>query len=210
MATATYERRRFGYIEEPALARWLFGSATVSPFWLVLRLWLGYEWFMAGFEKLFGDGRAAWTHGTAIHGFVKSAVAASKSPEHPQVAYGWWVSVLHRVDDHAALVGRAVSWTELIIGALLILGLFTGIAAFVGLLLNFTYVLSGIAGVNPAFMIVGLLLMLAWRNAGWIGLDRFVLPALGTPWHRGRGLRRRRRDEPDDVVVTEPAPEDGS
>lgn len=28
------------------------------------------------------------------------------------------------------------------------------------------------------------LLILAWRNAGWYGLDRFVLPALGTPWHR--------------------------
>jgi thiosulfate dehydrogenase (quinone) large subunit len=29
------------------------------------------------------------------------------------------------------------------------------------------------------------LLILAWRNAGWYGLDRFVLPKLGTPWHRG-------------------------
>jgi thiosulfate dehydrogenase [quinone] large subunit len=29
------------------------------------------------------------------------------------------------------------------------------------------------------------LLVLAWRNAGYYGLDRYVLPALGTPWHRG-------------------------
>jgi thiosulfate dehydrogenase [quinone] large subunit len=29
------------------------------------------------------------------------------------------------------------------------------------------------------------MLILAWRNAGWYGLDRFVLPKLGTPWHRG-------------------------
>jgi thiosulfate dehydrogenase [quinone] large subunit len=28
--------------------------------------------------------------------------------------------------------------------------------------------------------------VLAWRNAGWIGLDRALLPALGTPWQPGR------------------------
>ncbi len=27
-----------------------------------------------------------------------------------------------------------------------------------------------------------ILLILAWKNAGYIGLDRFFLPALGTPW----------------------------
>jgi len=48
--------------------------------------------------------------------------------------------------------------------------------------LNFSFVFSGAAGVNPAFIIVGILLVLAWRNAGWIGLDRFLLPSLGTPW----------------------------
>jgi thiosulfate dehydrogenase [quinone] large subunit len=34
------------------------------------------------------------------------------------------------------------------------------------------------------------LLILAWRNAGWIGLDRWVLPALGTPWQPGTLFRR--------------------
>jgi thiosulfate dehydrogenase [quinone] large subunit len=26
---------------------------------------------------------------------------------------------------------------------------------------------------------------LAWRNAGWLGLDRFALPFVGTPWQTG-------------------------
>jgi hypothetical protein len=26
--------------------------------------------------------------------------------------------------------------------------------------------------------------VLAWRNAGWYGLERFILPT-STPWHRG-------------------------
>jgi len=46
--------------------------------------------------------------------------------------------------------------------------------------------LAGVAGVNPVFFLVEVLLILAWRNAGYFGLDRYVLPALGTPWHPGR------------------------
>ena len=53
------------------------------------------------------------------------------------------------------------------------------------MVLNFSFVFSGSAGVNPLFIILGLALVVAWRNAGWYGLDRFVLPRLGTPWHRG-------------------------
>ena len=33
-------------------------------------------------------------------------------------------------------------------------------------------------------VLLGVLLVLAWKNAGYIGLDRFLLPLLGTPWQR--------------------------
>lgn len=69
---------------------------------------------------------------------------------------------------------------------LLILGLFTGIAAFLGGLLTMSFGLAGSAGVNPMFFLFEVLLILAWRNAGYVGLDRWVLPALGTPWEPGR------------------------
>ena len=42
------------------------------------------------------------------------------------------------------------------------------------------------AAVNPVFFMAAVLLVLAWRNAGYYGLDRYVLPALGTPWHKGK------------------------
>jgi len=51
-------------------------------------------------------------------------------------------------------------------------------------------VFAGSAGVNPAMILVSGLLILAWRNAGWYGLDRLVLPRLGTPWHRGELFTR--------------------
>jgi hypothetical protein len=47
----------------------------------------------------------------------------------------------------------------------------------------------------------GGLLILAWRSAGGYGLDRFVLPRLGTPWHRGE-LFGRRADKGDRTVTT--------
>jgi thiosulfate dehydrogenase [quinone] large subunit len=123
-------------------------------------------------------------NGKALKGFVAGAIAASKEPDHPQVAYGWWVSFLNFMSDNAVWLAKLVAVGEVVIGIALILGLFSGIFAFLGLILNFSFVFSGSAGVNPAFILVGLLLVLAWRNAGWIGLDRFLLPRLGTPWQR--------------------------
>jgi thiosulfate dehydrogenase (quinone) large subunit len=53
-----------------------------------------------------------------------------------------------------------------------------------------TYMLSGVAGVNPIYALIGVGLILAWRNAGNLGLDRYVLRAVGTPFHAGRIVRR--------------------
>ncbi len=52
---------------------------------------------------------------------------------------------------------------EVVIGIRLILGLLTGIMAFFGVVLNLSFMFAGSAGVNPAFIVVGVLLVLAWR-----------------------------------------------
>lgn len=80
------------------------------------------------------------------------------------------------------------------IGILLILGLFTGIAAFLAGMLSVSFGLARVAGVNPMFFLLEVLLILAWRNAGYIGLDRWVLPALGTPWQPGTAFHKREGD----------------
>jgi thiosulfate dehydrogenase [quinone] large subunit len=85
---------------------------------------------------------------------------------------------------------------EVTIGVMLLLGLFTGIFAFLGAILNFSYVFAGSAGVNPAMIVVGLLLILAWRNAGWYGLDRLALRKLGAPWQRGDVFEKGERTPP--------------
>jgi thiosulfate dehydrogenase (quinone) large subunit len=210
-ATATRRRRDTVYIEDPPAARWLFASSQAAWIWLVVRLWLGWEWFQSGWGKVFGgditwrfwewgeeqysltgDGNIGWIRsegdvgvGDAVAGFASRAIEGAEGP-HPDVAYSWYVTFLEWIRDTAhPVLGPMVALGEIVIGTLLILGLFTGIAAFLGAILNFSFVFAGSAGVNPAMILASGLLILAWRNAGWWGLDRWVLPALGTPWHRG-------------------------
>ena len=88
---------------------------------------------------------------------------------------------------NASWIAKLVAVSEVAIGVLLIVGLFTGVAALAGLALNVIYMFSGTAGVNPAYAIVALLLIMAWRNAGYLGLDRFALPMVHDLVHsRGR------------------------
>lgn len=75
---------------------------------------------------------------------------------------------------------------EFLVGAAPILGVFTGITALFGSFMNMNYLLAGAVSTNPILFLASLFLIFAWRIAGWIGLDRFLLPVLGTPWHRGR------------------------
>ena len=58
----------------------------------------------------------------------------------------------------------------------LLLGAFTAVAAGCGALLNFNYLLAGSASINPVLLVAALLLLLAWRGAGYVGLDRWLLP----------------------------------
>ncbi|EQD78194.1 DoxX family protein, partial [mine drainage metagenome] len=82
-----------------------------------------------------------------------------------------------------------VSIGELVLGIALIAGVFTGIAAFFGAFANVNYLLAGAVSTNPPLFLLQLVLVLAWRTAGWIGVDGALLPALGTPWRPGRLVR---------------------
>lgn len=188
---------KYHYFEEPTFAKWLFGSTSVAWIWLVARLYLGYEWAKAGWDKVTDPG---WMKtGVALKGFTGFAANELTKGEHPAVAYGWYKAFLLWIADGSYVwIAKLVAIGELLIGVALILGLFTGMAAFLGGVLNFSFMFAGSAGVNPLFVLVGMGLILAWRVAGYYGLDRYVLPLVGTPTEPGpvaRWAGRRRVED---------------
>jgi thiosulfate dehydrogenase [quinone] large subunit len=73
---------------------------------------------------------------------------------------------------------------EFLVGIALILGAFIGIAAFAGSFMNWNFIMAGAASTNGLMLILAIILILAWKVAGWYGLDRWFLSYLGTPWSR--------------------------
>jgi thiosulfate dehydrogenase [quinone] large subunit len=171
-------------LDEPPIAKKLFGSVKWSWVWLIVRVNLGYQWLSAGIGKI---GNPVWTGdkaGAAISGFVAGALQKTTG-DHPDVQgwYAWFLENL--VQPNTKTFGFLVAYGEVLVGIALILGLFTGIAAFFGGFMNLNYLLSGTVSTNPILLFLSLVVILAWRTAGWWGLDRWALPALGTPWRPG-------------------------
>jgi len=166
-----------------------------SWFWLVLRVYVGYEWLEAGRHKIVDS---AWmSDGTALKGFWERAVAIPEQGR-PPILYGWYRDFLQFMLDHHWYVwfAKLVAVGELLTGIALIAGVFVGFAALTGAFMNMNFMLAGSASSNPVLLILSLLIVLAWRVAGYWGFDRFLLKALGTPWNPGvlvqRTLRRPR------------------
>jgi thiosulfate dehydrogenase [quinone] large subunit len=180
------------------LSDWLYRSRETSYLWLIVRIWLGYQWMNAGYQKIWGSERAVfWFGGGAgVKGFASAGVAGSTAGS-GGASYGWWAAFLHDfVMPNASWIAKFISIAEILVGLAIMIGLLTGAAAFAGLLLNLMYMFTGSAGVNPMYMVLEILLILSWRNSGWFGLDRFVFSKTWTPYRFGtvvgRVVHRRR------------------
>jgi thiosulfate dehydrogenase [quinone] large subunit len=129
-------------------------------------------------------GNPAWTQtGEAVKGFWTNAVLIPEAGK-PAISFDWYRSFLNMMLDMEAyrFMAPLIAYGELLIGIALVLGLFTGIAAFAGGFLNWNFMMAGAASTNPVLFALAVLLVLAWKVAGYIGVDRLLLPLLGTPW----------------------------
>jgi len=171
-------------IEDSPIARSVFGAIRWAWVWLILRLYVGWEWLQAGWGKLHNPAWTGTKAGTAITGFLNTALSKTGG-DHPDVQgwYAWFLQHIVLIDPK--LWSYLISWGEFLVGIALILGIFTGIAAFLGSFMNVNYLLAGTVSTNPILFVIATWLVLAWKTAGWLGLDRRVLPLLGTPWKPG-------------------------
>ena len=168
-------------IKDSPLATFLFDNEKMSFFWLIVRIYVGWQWLSAGWEKLHASIWSGLDAGGALSGFINGALSKTAGA-HPDVQ-GWYAYFLqHIVLPHANLWSHMVTYGEVIVGVALIVGAFTGIVAFVGLFMNLNYLLAGTVSINPILFVFSIGLILAWRISGYIGVDRFLLPFFGTPW----------------------------
>jgi len=172
-------------IPENPVSSFLFSNTSSGLIWLVVRLYLGYQWLTAGWKKVNSDSWVGENAGAAVTGFMKGALA--KAEEGKDVT-GWYATFLENVAlPNAKAFSYCVAFGELLVGLGLILGLLTGIAAFFGALMNVSFLFAGTLSTNPLLFILATWLVLGWKVAGWYGLDRWALPFLGTPWTRKGG-----------------------
>lgn len=169
-------------IAEPPIARFLFADTRMAPLWTIIRLYVGYEWLMAGWSK-WTNPAGVWVGakaGTAVTGFINGALTKTAG-DHPDVS-GWYATFLQNVAlPNAVLFSYLVTFGEILVGLALIVGLFTGIAAFFGGFMNASYLFAGTVSTNPMLLVLAVLIVLAWRIAGYWGLDRWALPMVGVP-----------------------------
>jgi thiosulfate dehydrogenase [quinone] large subunit len=168
-------------VESPRFPRYLFGNTRAGLFWLPIRLFLGFAWLDAGWHKV-QDG---WLNDpSSLLAYWERAVAIPEEGR-PPITYDWYRSFIQTLIDNGA--ESWMSWVipigEIAVGIGLLVGALTGFAAFFGALMNMSFLLAGSASTNPVMFTFAVGLMLAWKVAGYYGLDRWLLPALGVPWH---------------------------
>src|ERR671911_302767 len=164
-------------------SRLLTGSIYYALIWLPMRFFLGRDWFSHGAEKVVDP---AWMNGgEALRSFWEEAIVVPEQGR-PPIAYAWFRDFLQYMLDNGwySWFAKLVAWGEVVVGLGLLVGALVGLSAFLGTFMNFNYMLAGSASTNPVLFGLAIFLVLAWKVAGHWGLDRWLLPALGSQWAR--------------------------
>jgi thiosulfate dehydrogenase [quinone] large subunit len=196
-------------LRDPPFLRAVFSNTALAPLWLLARLYLGYQWLLSGWGKLYGEERWIYVDGPdglPLRGFWERVTTIPEQGQ-PPIRYDWYRDFLQFLLDHEAYTWFAwiIAVGEVTVGIMLIIGAFTGFAALAGAFMNFNFLLAGTASTNPVLFIIALLIVFGWKVAGWIGVDRWLLPALGTPWQPGRAVTALVEPAPDGRPRTTPA-----
>jgi len=172
-----------GQVEDPIAWRLLLGNVFFALLWLPLRFFVGRDWLSAGWHKVTDP---EWTQsGVALQAYWQRAAAIPEQGR-PAITYDWFRQFLQYMIDNGwyTWFAKLIAFGEVLVGLGLLVGALVGIAAFFGTVMNFSFMLAGSASSNPVLFGLAVFLVLAWKVAGFWGLDRRLLPALGTPWQR--------------------------
>ncbi len=190
--------RKGEVLQDPPLVQKLISHPLAGLLWLPLRIYLGWQWLNSGLGKFENP---MWVQtGEALKGFWERIVVIPETGR-PAITYDWYRAFIQGMLDAQAYTwfAKLVVYGELLVGIALILGAFTGIAAFFGGFMNFNFMLAGSASTNPLLFVIAVALILAWKVSGYFGADYFLLRWIGTPW-------RGRREAVIETVTAAPEP----
>jgi thiosulfate dehydrogenase [quinone] large subunit len=180
-------------VEDPPIARMLFSSTKFAWLWTIVRLWVGFQWLNSSLGIMYNLGLGgkqgkvfdpAWmAGGTAIRGYWERAVTPGAGGATP-VTFDWYRDFLQLLlaTNSDVWFSKVIVAGEVLVGLGLVFGALTGIAAVGGGLMNWSFLMAGTTSTNPLLFALTGLLILSWKVAGYYGLDRYLLPMLGTPW----------------------------
>lgn len=199
-----------GQVNDPVFWQALTGNVWFSVLWLPLRFVLGINWLQAGYHKIFDAGWAQsgtvqqmrdgemvevyLERGQSMKGFLAGAAGVDMEgnrivgedgvPVVGRTVFGWYEDFLVWIvqNDHTSWFGPMVAFGETLVGLGLLFGALLGVAAFFGTMMNMNFMLAGTVSSNPWMFGLTVFVILGWKVAGYLGLDRWLLPMLGTPW----------------------------
>jgi thiosulfate dehydrogenase [quinone] large subunit len=172
-------------LPDPPITHLMLSTTKFAWLFAIIRVYLGYQWVQASLHKIQDVG---WVvTGEALKGYWVNAVKISDTGK-GAITYDWYRGFLQFLLDTNSYTwfAKLIAYGELLVGIGLIVGALVGIAAFFGALMNFSFMLAGSASTNPVLFLLAVVLMLAWKVAGYYGLDYYLLPILGTPWGKNR------------------------
>ena len=172
-------------IEAPAFARFLFSNSRAGLLWLPIRVFLAFAWLDAGLHKIVDP---AWRDGTALGAFWERMVQIPDEGR-PAITHEWYRDFIKTLLDDGA-----ESWFTWLV----IIGEIARHRAPARPADRLRGVLRGAdehvvharrsASINPVLFALAIGVILAWRVAGYYGLDRYLLPRLGIPWRPGSAV----------------------
>ncbi|MBI5081617.1 MAG: DoxX family membrane protein [Chloroflexi bacterium] len=173
--------RKGEFVQDPPLVQKLLTDVRAGWLFLPFRLWLGWTWINSVLPKL--SNPKWYDTGEALKAYWVSA-AAIPATGRPLITFDWYRAFIQFMLDTQSYTwfSKLVIAGELLIGIALMLGAFTGIAAFFGGFMNWNFMMAGSASTNPMLFTIAVFLILAWKVSGYIGADFFLLRLIGTPW----------------------------
>ena len=169
-------------LQNAPLIEFLFSNTKMAWLWLIVRIYVGYQWVDASLHKLSAP---EWMQtGVALKGYWEKAVRIPEPPARAPIHFDWYRGFLQSMLDSESYVwfGKLIAIGEFLVGIALILGLFVGLAAFFGSTLNFSFLLAGSLSSGPLLLVLQILLMIAWKIAGHLGVNYFIHKRFGTFW----------------------------